>query len=125
MKDLSVLWKPATGVKPKSLINRHLRHKVSKRPLSPTQVTLLDGVYCMLIKDPIPFEDIEYLDESPEAIREMFPDADKWANETLLRMTGYAPYSDWNGISRKDLTMILSKCFSEALTSNPNEHTGK
>lgn len=84
MNLLDKLWKPATDIKPEELIGKHCRHKETKEPVIITEVTVNDPYhqpkdYVILIKRSgnykCPLSAIEFLDESPEAVKELLKEA--------------------------------------------------
>lgn len=79
---LEKLWKPATGVKPESLIGKICRHSEFKKPV--TLYNVSDGLayyYEHILGYPsrcmCSIKFIEYLDESPEGISSLLKEATK------------------------------------------------
>lgn len=81
MNLLDKLWKPATDIKPESLIGKQCRNKKSGRVLLIERYSDMFSYYvCRTSEGYIKHcfaEEIEYLDESPEGISSLLKEATK------------------------------------------------
>lgn len=113
MNLLDKLWKPATDIKPESLIGKQCRNKKSGRVLLIERYSDMFSYYvCRTSEGYIKHcfaEEIEYLDESPEAVKEAMKPLYRKIKDYVISLD-----TPDNTVYQEN-SLLIQSCFAKAL----------